>query len=155
MSEPNESPEPPTIERSTEVDLDVDQVWQLISTARGWASWLVDEADVTVAPGEEGSALDDGRQRTVRVDSIIDRRQVSFSWWDRDDPGSASRVQLEIVGLPSGGSRLEITERFVGAATGVQATTAETAIRTCSIGARWEVKLLLLCVMALPSLVNA
>jgi uncharacterized protein YndB with AHSA1/START domain len=143
----------PVIERSTELDLDLDQVWELISTAAGWASWLVDEADVNVAPGEEGSACDDERRRDVRIESIVERRQVTFSWWDRDDPASASRVQLAIVELPNGGSRLDVSERFVGRA--MHATRAMDTSFSSSMAKRWEVKLVLLCVLALPSLVTA
>ncbi|MEY2416445.1 MAG: hypothetical protein QOH53_1779, partial [Ilumatobacteraceae bacterium] len=34
------------IERITDLDMDVDQLWSLISTPAGWKSWLVDDADV-------------------------------------------------------------------------------------------------------------
>lgn len=150
----------PVIERSTELDLDVDRVWELISTAEGWASWLVDEADVSVVPGGEGSAIDDERQRVVRVESVVDgphRRQVTFSWWDRDDPASASQVHLQLVELPSRGSRLDVTERFVGRAmhAAVQADANFSGSMSSSMARRWEVKLLLLAMLALPALVTA
>ena len=108
-------PEDLSIERTTELDLDVDELWALISTAEGWSSWLVDDADLVVAPDCTGSATSDGVVRDVHVDAIIDRSGIGFSWWDRDDPATASYVQLEIVELPNGRSQLNITERFVGA----------------------------------------
>ena len=61
MSQQRNSDTPPTIERSTDLDMDVDELWQLISTAEGWREWLVDEADIDVSAGSEGSTSDAGR----------------------------------------------------------------------------------------------
>jgi uncharacterized protein YndB with AHSA1/START domain len=140
-------PDDLAIERSTDLDMDVDQLWSLISTPAGWKSWLVDDADVAITPAANGTAIDDGVERTVRIDSVIAGRTVGFSWWDREDPSSASHVQLKVVELPGGRSRLHITERFVGAT--ASATMSTTA------GVSWGVRIISLWLMAVQSFVMA
>ena len=137
-----------SIERSTDLDLDAEALWTLLSTADGWSSWLVDHAEITVAPDATGTATTDGIERAVRIESVVTGQGIGFAWWDRDDPSSASYVQLDIVELPDGRSHLDITERFVGGAT---ATTA----RMCSVASRWDVALVSLWMLALPLLVTA
>ena len=140
-------PDDLSIERTTELDLDVDDLWSLISSAEGWTSWLVDQAEVAVAANATGTAMEDGVLRDVRIDDVIDRRGINFTWWDRDDPSTASSVQLRIVELPDGRSQLHIAEQFVGVA-----TTA-----TMSAGARlsWDVRMVSLWLLALHSTVMA
>lgn len=145
MSQQRDSETPPTIERSTDLDMDVDELWQLISTAEGWREWLVDEADIDVHAGCEGSTSDAGIRRAVRIDQVRERRQVDFVWWERDEPSSRSYVQLEIVELPTGGSRLNVTERL-----SVSNATAST-----SVDAWWQVRFVSLWLLALHSTVMA
>lgn len=141
-------PEDLSVERTTELDLDVDELWTLISTAQGWSSWLVDDTELVVAPGAMGTAVEDGVVRDVHIDSISDGHSITFSWWDRDDPTSGSFVQLEIVELPNGRSQLNITERFVGA-------TAMSASMSTSSAVAWDVRLVSLWLLALHSIVMA
>ena len=141
----------PVIERTTDLDMDVDRLWSLISTSDGWKSWLVDDADVVIAPAGNGTATSEGVHRTVQIDSVDAGRAVGFSWWDRDDPSSASYVQLDVVALPEGRSRLQITERFVGT-TG--SATASTTMAS-NAGVSWEVRIISLWLMAVQSSVMA
>ena len=143
MSQPDDL----AIERSADLDMDVDQLWSLISTPDGWKSWLVNDADVVITPSANGTAIDDGVERTVQVDSVIAGRTVGFSWWDRDDPSSASYVQLDVVELPGGRSQLHITERFLGA--------TASATPSCTAGVSWEVRIISLWLMAVQSSVMA
>src|SRR6476619_4424034 len=53
------------IERITDLDLSADELWSLISTAEGWRSWLVDEAQLDVEPHAQGTATEDGVVRDV------------------------------------------------------------------------------------------
>jgi uncharacterized protein YndB with AHSA1/START domain len=140
-------PDDPTIERTTDLDMNVDELWTLISTADGWRSWLVDEADVDIAPDTVGSAVEDGLLRQVRIDSVTEGRGIAFSWWNLDDPSSASYVQLDIVELPDGHSRLHISEQFTGA-------TSTTAM-SCSTSLSWDVRMVSLWLLALHSTVMA
>jgi uncharacterized protein YndB with AHSA1/START domain len=141
----------PVIERSTELDMDVDQLWSLISTPDGWKSWLVDDADIAIAPAASGTAMNDGVERTVQIDSVTTGRTVGFSWWDRADPSSASYVQLDVVALPGGRSQLHITERFLG---GTASATANAAMSRTA-GVSWEVRIISLWLMAVQSSVMA
>ena len=127
-----------SIERSTDLDLDVEALWTLLSTADGWSSWLVDHAEITVEPDAIGTATTDGVERSVRIESVVTRRGIGFSWWDRDDPSTASYVQLDIVELPHGRSHLDNTETLVG----------ETTATSCSVASRWDVALVSLRMLA-------
>jgi hypothetical protein len=135
------------IERTTDLDMDADQLWSLISTPEGWSSWLVEDADLVIAADANGFATDDGVERAVHVDSISPRHAVNFSWWERDDPSSTSFVQLGIVELPDGRSQLRISERFLGA--------TATAKTSSAVGVSWEVRLISLWLMAVQSTVMA
>lgn len=136
-----------SIERSTDLEIAVHELWTLVSTADGWRSWLVDDVDLTIAPEGTGTATIDDVERSVRIESLVEGRTIGFSWWDRDDRTSTSYVQLDIVELPDGRSRLNVVERFLG--------TTPTASMSCSIAVKWDVTLLSLWLLALPSLVMA
>lgn len=153
MSQPDDLAVPANlvIERTTDLDMDVERLWSLISTPDGWKSWLVDDADLEIAPAADGTAINDGRLRAVRIDSVDSGRTVGFSWWDRDDPSSASYVRLDVIALPKGRSQLHITERFVGA-TG---TTTASATMSRAAGVSWEVRIISLWLMAVQSFVIA
>src|SRR3954464_4315867 len=100
MTQQEEPATSPTAARSTDLDMDVDELWRLISTADGWREWLVDDAHIDVSPGSSGSASDAGIGRDVRIDHVNDRHSVDFVWWERGEPSSKSYVQLEIVESP-------------------------------------------------------
>ena len=140
-------PDDLSIERTTELDLDVDELWALISSAQGWSSWLVDQAEVAVVADATGTAIEGGVVRGVRVDDVFDGRGINFTWWDRDDPSAASFVQLRIVELPGGRSQLHIAEQFVGVPT--------TATMSAEARLSWDVRMVSLWLLALHSTVMA
>ena len=142
MSQPDDL----SIERTTDLELSADEMWSLISTAEGWSAWLVDEAHIAVQPDAEGTATEDGVVREVHIDTVEEGRGITFSWWDRDDPSSASYVQMQIVELPDGRSQLHIAEQFIGASTATM--TAEAALS-------WDVRMLSLWLLALHCTVMA
>ncbi|MGZ4771274.1 MAG: hypothetical protein ACXV3B_01205 [Ilumatobacteraceae bacterium] len=145
-----------SIERSVDLDLDVDALWTLLSTADGWRSWLVDDADIDIAPDAIGTATNDGVERSVRIESVTTGRGVGLVWWQRDDPSTASYVQLDIVELPGGRSHLDITERFLGGTTMTSTMMSMTnASVTSSVATRWDIALMSLWLLVLPSLVMA
>ena len=137
----------PIIERTADLEMDADRLWELISTADGWSSWLVDDTDVVVSPGSTGTATDDGIEREVRVDSVTEGHTIGFSWWRRDDPSCGSYVQLDIVELPHGGSQLRISERFI--------STTPTATMSAAAAVSWDVRMVSLWLLALHSTVMA
>jgi hypothetical protein len=116
------------ITRTVDTDLDTDELWRRVADGEAWAGWMVDEADVSVAPGGGGSVVDDGVARDVRIDRLGDR-DLAFTWWPHDRPAQVSTVELVV--LPAvGGSRLRVTETYLSA--------------SAATGAAWDVRLMLL-----------
>ena len=122
------------VTRTVETDLTPEDLWHLVGDGDAWASWMVDEAAVDVSVGAEGTVVDDGVVRTVRVDRVDAGRGVDFTWWPDDDPDGASSVTVRV--LPhAGGSSLHITERY-----GATACAA-------ACGIAWDVRMLVLAVL--------
>jgi uncharacterized protein YndB with AHSA1/START domain len=121
------------ITRTVETDLEVDELWSLVADGDGWARWMVDEADVEVAPGSAGTVVDEGVERSVRIDEL-DGHRVAFTWWPAARPELVSAVELVV--LPAvGGSQLRVTEISLSAS-----TASATA---------WDVRMMLLVAQAL------
>ena len=91
--------------RTVETDLSPDDLWSLVADRAGWATWLVDEADVTVRPGATGTVVDDGEARDVRIDSVEPHERVAFTWWPQGRTEQATTVELVVIP-----GRLLITE---------------------------------------------
>ena len=132
------------IEREIDLDQPVDQVWALLATAEGWRQWLVDDVTIDVAVGAVGEVVDDEVRRNVRVMGVEAKRSLTFQWWERDDPASASEVAIHLFDLPDGGSRVHVVERPLIASAG--ARTAQPSV--------WEVRACLLA-LAAQTLVRA
>jgi hypothetical protein len=117
------------VTRSIELDLEPGEVWELIGVGERWADWMVDTADVEVAPGAGGSVVDGDETREVRIGTVDAGEGISFEWWPRGHPEEASSVDLRIVpAIP--GTVLEVVETF---------PTARTAF-ALSARATWRVR---------------
>ena len=99
------------VSRDIDVGLPAGELWSLIAHGDGWARWLVDDADVAVESGATGVVHDDGEERVVRVDDVIDGERVCFEWWPAERPGDASAVELVVRSAPTG-AVLHVTEVF-------------------------------------------
>ena len=119
------------ITRTVDPDLPSDELWLLVGDGEGWAAWLVDDADVVVEAGADGTVVDDDERRRVHVDHVEPQERVVFTWWPEDRPGTASTVELVVVP-----GRLLITE------THRDAPVASTAVR-------WDVRAVMLWAQAL------
>lgn len=141
-------PEPLRVERTVDLDLPADELWRLISTANGWREWMADEATIAITAGAEGTVVDDGVERVVRIHEVLDGRAVTFHW---SEPGTiddlavvtksvTSVVTLALEERPGGGHRLHITEEWLGA----------TACADCPLraGDRWDLRTCVLCLTA-------
>ena len=119
-----------TITRQVELDTTVDELWSLIADGDRWSEWLVDESTVEVEAGADGTVVDDGERRDVRVHTVEHGRRITFEWWTE---GERSEVAIEVV---PGDERtgLRITETF--ACAGAPSARASIA---------WDVCLLVLC----------
>ena len=90
------------------------------------------------SPASGGTVVDDGVERTVRIDRLDDGtpgRSVGFTWWPQDRPDLVSAVELVVLPATSG-SRLRVTETYASASAAVTPYA-------------WDVRLLLLAVQAL------
>jgi len=133
--------EPTRVSRTIDTDLDAAELWSLVADGQAWARWLVDESDVDVTPGAQGTVVDDGVERHVRIEHRDDRpdgdaARVAFTWWPDDRPDLSSAVELVVLPT-SQGSRLLVTETFAAARASATAGTL-----------RWDVRLLLLVTQA-------
>lgn len=100
-----------TVARDIELDLPADGVWDLIGNPDGWSEWMVDDADVVVEPGAEGTVRDGDEERVVRIREVVEGESVSFDWWHRGDEPGASVVEL-VVTPTAAGAVLRMTETF-------------------------------------------
>jgi uncharacterized protein YndB with AHSA1/START domain len=141
-----------TVHREIELDVDLGEMWQLVSSADELATWLADRVDLDVRPGACGVIVDDGVAHRVEVDEVIDGERVSWRWWRDDEDGSCgSRVELVIAPGPTG-SRLVVTEtRLAPAVASAVRTPGRTSLRT----SRWELRAAMLHLVAVAAFVAA
>ena len=81
-----------------ELPLDADEAWEAVTELE---EWLVDDADLTLEPGEEGTLrLPDGEERRAVVEEVEPRERLTFWWWADDAP--MTHVELTLVPAVSG-----------------------------------------------------
>jgi uncharacterized protein YndB with AHSA1/START domain len=102
--------EPDRLERSVELEVDVDELWRLVSEPEELATWFAPEAELEVVPGGEGRFVDDdGVARRAVVDAVDIGQRLRFRWWS-EEGGDASVVTMAIAATPTG-SRLTVVEQ--------------------------------------------
>ena len=99
------------VDRTVELDVDAEELWELVSTAEGWSRWLTDTADLEVEPGALGDVTDGDAAKRVRVDAVEPGRRIGFTWWSDNDPTDAATVELRIEDVSVTARRLHIIER--------------------------------------------
>ena len=82
--------EPETVTRSVDIDAEVQDVWEAITTNEGRERWIEPDPD---------------RVLIVDADAAPDR--ISWWWWSAD--GLATHVALRVVAIPTG-TRVVVTE---------------------------------------------
>jgi uncharacterized protein YndB with AHSA1/START domain len=125
------------IERTIRLDLDAEALWALIADGDGWQRWIVDAADVDVREGGHGRVVDGDVAREVRVGVVDVGRSVTFTWWEHDDPATASEVRIALIGDGAGPTGLSITERIPA---GVLARAASPSASIDVVRFAWEVR---------------
>lgn len=131
---------PLTIEREIDVDMSAAELWDLIATGDGWQQWMVDAASIRVAPGSEGTVVDDGVRRAVRVHEMVQGCSVSFHWSEVGSADDLSLVTLQVVERPDGRVRLRVTEQWLS-----PLACADCPLRA---GDRWALRECVLCLTA-------
>jgi uncharacterized protein YndB with AHSA1/START domain len=113
----------PEVTRSIVVDAPAEAVWAEVADPSRRRGWLDDE---------------EATCREVRIDTVDDGHGLVWTWWHPDDPAGASRVEIVLTELPSGGTRVAVTERLVGA----PAPRSLSAQASARAGRSWELRLL-------------
>ena len=115
MSTPSPSTPAPntTVEQSTEIDADVDEVWEVITDPDALSRWLGREVDLEVRPGGVGRVIDpDGTVRQVLVTEVDEAARVAWHWWEDDGP--LTSVEITLSPTPSG-TRVDVQEIYAAA----------------------------------------
>jgi uncharacterized protein YndB with AHSA1/START domain len=127
--------DPLVITRDLELDVPADELWPLVADGERWADWLADRSDVVVEPARRGVVVDDdGVERQVAIEAVVDGERVRLAWWPTDRPDEGSTVELAVAPLPSSGgdrSRLSVIETYARASAALPAVS------------RWDVRLML------------
>lgn len=162
-------PDPVTVTRSVDLDLDVEGAWLLVGRADGLAAWLGHEVEVDLAPG---GALrvrdDDGRARRGTVTAVAHRRSLTFTWAPEGDahpnglgsgaaegaggdahgPGRGPTARRRADPAPPSTVTIEVDALDDGRArvtvTETLPTTGGRAVACTMAGATWESRLLAL-----------
>ena len=140
-----------SVTRTVELDAQIDDVWEAVSTPELLGGWLEGEVELDVRPGGSGTVVEpDGAVRQVRIDEVEPTRRLALHWWPEDGSSPASSVELDLQPTP-GGTRLVVTETLAaprpvwaqaslhGGGHRAQASTA-----TAAASAQWDLRLLLL-----------
>lgn len=93
------------VTREVLLPLDADEAWETVTELE---EWLVDDADLDLAPGEQGTlTLPDGEERRAVVEEVEPGERIAFWWWTGDEP--ATHVELRLVPAVSG-TRVVVVE---------------------------------------------
>ena len=98
-----------SITRSIELEAEVDEVWEAITSPEQLSGWLEGEVDVEVRPGGDGVLVEpDGAVRRMRIDEVEPARRLALQWWPDDGSGPASAVEF-VLHPTLGGTHLVVT----------------------------------------------
>ena len=136
----------PVVERSVDLDAELDDVWRALTEPDELAAWFGPEVQLDLRPGGRGRFVDDdGCARRAVVDQVEAGERLVLRWWPEDGGSGAGASVVTFVLAPTGsGTRLIVTERL--AATGASVRAAADAARTAWM---WRLDVLLLRVAAL------
>lgn len=98
-----------SVTRAVDIEADIDVVWEAVADPERRRAWLDDG---------------DAAERLLRIDRADPGRAVTWTWWRPDDIAGASRVDVLLTQLDTGGTRVRVTERLV-----TPPTTAASATR--------------------------
>ncbi len=105
------------VEREIDLPLPADDAWELLAEPELLEGWLAPDVDLVPEPGTPLHVReDDGTERIGVVEEVSPGERLAFSWWPLDDPRRESRVELVLVGIPTG-TRLRVTETLTAGPT--------------------------------------
>ena len=93
------------VTREVTLPVGADEAWETVTELD---EWLVEDADLELEPGEEGTLrLAGGEERRAVVEDVEPGERLTFWWWAADEP--ATRVELTLVPAVSG-TRVVVVE---------------------------------------------
>jgi Activator of Hsp90 ATPase homolog 1-like protein len=93
------------VTREVTLPLGADEAWETVTELD---EWLVEDADVELSPGSEGTlTLPDGSERSVVVADVEEGSRLEWWWWAEDEP--ATHVSLTLQPAVSG-TRVVVVE---------------------------------------------
>ncbi|MCL2419798.1 MAG: hypothetical protein FWD04_10940 [Conexibacteraceae bacterium] len=81
------------VTREISIDAPLEDVWEAVSTETGRERWLESDDD-----------------RTIVVEETDAPSHIAWWWWNESDNEPARHVDISIVGVPDGGTRVTVTE---------------------------------------------
>jgi uncharacterized protein YndB with AHSA1/START domain len=97
-----------SMEQTITIDQAPDEVWALVSTSEGLATWLGEEVEIDLVAGGSGLVVDDGEVRHVLVTEVDEGRRVTWHW--SGDDGEISTVGIDLVEIAPGTTTVIVTE---------------------------------------------
>jgi hypothetical protein len=93
------------VTREVTIPLDAPEAWETVTEL---SEWLVEDADLALEPGEEGTLrLADGEERRARVEDVEPGERLAFWWWAGDEPATLVELTLQPA---DGGTRVVVVE---------------------------------------------
>ena len=93
------------VTREVTLPVGAEEAWETVTELD---EWLVEDADVELEPGAEGTlTLPDGSERSVVVADVEPGSRLEWWWWDGDQP--ATHVSLTLTPAVSG-TRVVVVE---------------------------------------------
>lgn len=90
---PDTTTETETVTREITVDAPLEDVWEAVSTDEGRERWLEPDDD-----------------RRIVVERTMAPSHISWWWWSESDAEPARHVDVDVVAIPDGGTRVTVTE---------------------------------------------
>jgi hypothetical protein len=82
-----------TVTREVTIDAPLEDVWEAVSTEQGRERWLEPDDD-----------------RRIVVERTMAPSHISWWWWNESDDEPARYVDVDVVAIPDGGTRVTVTE---------------------------------------------
>jgi uncharacterized protein YndB with AHSA1/START domain len=93
------------VTREVTLPVETDDAW---ATVTELDAWLVEDAELELEPGEEGTlVLPGGEERSARIEEVEPGERLTFWWWAEDAP--ATHVELTLAPA-AGGTVVRVVE---------------------------------------------
>jgi uncharacterized protein YndB with AHSA1/START domain len=93
------------VTREVTLPVDADEAWETVTELD---AWLVEDADLVLEPGSEGTlVLPDGSERSAVVEEVAPGERLAFWWWSAGE--QATHVSLTLAPAVSG-TRVVVVE---------------------------------------------